>query len=293
MPKVSIITCTYNRAHLIGETIRSVLAQTFYDFEFLIIDDGSTDKTEEVVGAFADKRIRYFKHPHTEGKLTVLGNYAHTKCSGEYIAYVDSDDLWESRKLEIQISKMERDPLVGFSFTDIETFDSAGIVSKNLYHGVGEYTGSVFEQMLYNELVVCHTTLVMRASCLKRMDPMDESKYFGDHEQIFFLSRYFNAHIVFAPMARVRRHVQNLTNNASVSLRLLDEHAATLKKALDKGLIGKKEFRRASVKINYSFGIQAQSAGDYKAARKFYLRCLSYWPFHGKAWMRCLMLLVK
>src|SRR5262245_47952240 len=98
MPRVSVVTCTYNRAHLIGETIRSVLAQSFQDFEYIIVDDGSDDRTEDVVRSIPDKRIHYFYLPHS-GRLSTLRNLSHSKCAGEFIAYVDSDDIWDPHKL--------------------------------------------------------------------------------------------------------------------------------------------------------------------------------------------------
>src|SRR5687768_7324152 len=97
-PLVSVVTCTYNRGHLIGETIRSVLAQTWQNFEYIIVDDGSTDNTLLVVESFHDARIRYIPHERTGGHLSRLRNVAHNQCKGDFIAYVDSDDLWEPDK---------------------------------------------------------------------------------------------------------------------------------------------------------------------------------------------------
>jgi glycosyltransferase involved in cell wall biosynthesis len=77
MPLVSVVTCTYNRAHLIRETIQSVLNQTFQDFEYIIIDDGSEDNTEKVIQSYADPRLKYFKLARTGGH-SALVNLSHT-----------------------------------------------------------------------------------------------------------------------------------------------------------------------------------------------------------------------
>ena len=150
MPRVSVITCTYNRAHLIGDTIRSVLNQTFQEFEYIIIDDGSTDNTEEVIRSFNEARIKYFKHERTGGHLSRLRNFAHQHCTGEYLAYIDSDDLWNERKLELQINEFNKNPNLGFSFTDIEIFNQQGTLRSTIYAKNGIYIGSIFPAMLRN-----------------------------------------------------------------------------------------------------------------------------------------------
>jgi glycosyltransferase involved in cell wall biosynthesis len=290
---VSVITCTFNRAAIIGETIASVLAQSFTNFEYIIIDDGSTDATEAVVNSFQDARIRYFRHLHTGGHLSVLRNFAHSKSSGKYIAYVDSDDLWEKDKLAIQVKALESNEAIGFSFTDIETFDSRGVIQKSLYKNTGEFTGSVFPQMLWNQLIICHTTLLLRASCLEKIGPMDEAMRSGDHDRVFYLSRYFNAYVIYRSLVRVRKHSQNSTGNPAVSLRQLEEHHTTLHKFYRQNLISTKEYERACALTSYSFGVQLLAAGNHSAARRYFYKCLTHDPLHWKAAIRLALVLPK
>ena len=97
MPKVSVVIPTYNRAHLICETIDSILAQTYKDYEIIVVDDGSTDNTQEVLKRYGDK-VRYF-YQQNQGQASAW-NFAVRQSSGEYIALLDSDDLWLPQKLE-------------------------------------------------------------------------------------------------------------------------------------------------------------------------------------------------
>ena len=90
-PIFSIVIPSYNRAHLIGKTIESVLRQEFTDFEILIVDDGSKDNTEEVASTFTDKRIRYLKKQNAE--RGAARNYGSNHANGSYINFFDSDDL--------------------------------------------------------------------------------------------------------------------------------------------------------------------------------------------------------
>lgn len=101
MPAVSVILPTYNRAHLIAETIESVLAQTYSDFELIIVDDGSNDSTTEVVDQFQSNKIRYFKL----GKVGRSGarNFGLKQATGSFICFIDSDDLFLPLKIERQL----------------------------------------------------------------------------------------------------------------------------------------------------------------------------------------------
>src|SRR5690606_36556858 len=105
-PLVSIIIPTFNRAHLIGETLDSVLAQTYQNWECIVVDDGSTDKTEATVGAYLkrDARFRLFKRPdHKPKGANACRNYGFEKSKGEYVQWFDSDDLMHPEKLTIKI----------------------------------------------------------------------------------------------------------------------------------------------------------------------------------------------
>jgi len=91
-PRFSIITPTYNRAAFISKAIRSVLSQTFVDFEYIIIDDGSTDNTKEIIETFSDIRIKYFKIENSERGFA--RNFGIKKAIGKYITLLDSDDYY-------------------------------------------------------------------------------------------------------------------------------------------------------------------------------------------------------
>ena len=112
---VSIIMPSYNTAKFIGESIESVLAQTYTNWELIIIDDCSSDNTDEVVSKFTDERIRYLKNEMNSG-AAVSRNYALREAKGKWIAFLDSDDSWFPDKLRKQIDFMETNGYV-FSYT--------------------------------------------------------------------------------------------------------------------------------------------------------------------------------
>ena len=101
---VSVIMPSYNTAKYIGETIKSVQAQTYENWELIIVDDCSTDNTDSTIEPFlSDERIRYLKNSRNSG-AAVSRNYALRKAKGKWIAFLDSDDLWLPDKLEKQIN---------------------------------------------------------------------------------------------------------------------------------------------------------------------------------------------
>ena len=121
---VSIIMPSYNTESYIKETIQSVLNQTYQNWELIIVDDCSADNTDEVLGTIKDPRIRYFKNDKNSG-AAVSRNKALREARGQWIAFLDSDDLWMPEKLEKQIHFMEKNDY-SFSYTNYEEIDVEG-----------------------------------------------------------------------------------------------------------------------------------------------------------------------
>ena len=121
---VSIIMPSYNTAPYIEETIKSVLKQTYTNWELIIVDDCSTDNTDEILSKISDPRIRLFKNEKNSG-AAVSRNKALREAKGQWIAFLDSDDLWMPRKLEKQIAFMINNGY-SFSYTNYEEIDVDG-----------------------------------------------------------------------------------------------------------------------------------------------------------------------
>ena len=121
---VSIIMPSYNTANYIGETIQSVINQSYKNWELIIVDDCSTDNTDSVIKAINDPRIKYIKNEKNSG-AAVSRNRALREARGRWIAFLDSDDLWYEEKLEKQIKFMLKKKCF-FSYTNYEEIDSEG-----------------------------------------------------------------------------------------------------------------------------------------------------------------------
>jgi glycosyltransferase involved in cell wall biosynthesis len=117
--KVSVLIATYNRAYIIREALESVLAQTFRDIEIVLVDDGSTDNTLEIVEAFGCDKLRYIRHEKNRG-CSAACNTAIEAARGELVAFLDSDDVWKPQYLEEQINFLQRHPELDAVFSDTE-----------------------------------------------------------------------------------------------------------------------------------------------------------------------------
>jgi glycosyltransferase involved in cell wall biosynthesis len=175
-PAVSVIIPTYNRAHLIGRAIQSVLDQTYQDFEIIIVDDGSTDNTEVVLKKFQnkDERIRYIRHDKNKGGSTAR-NTGIKAARGRFIALLDSDDEWLPEKLQKQLEVFESSPPeVGVVYT--KTYHRA---NKKIYPFSKEEQkdGMIFQDLLNLDISKnCGqtSTLLIKKECFEKVGLFDE-----------------------------------------------------------------------------------------------------------------------
>lgn len=159
MPLVSIITPSWNVASLIGETIDSVQAQTFGDWELLIADDCSTDQTAAVVEALAmsDPRIKLIRQPRNGGPA-LARQAAIDQATGRFIAFLDSDDLWLPTKLERQIA-FSREKRAALTYTAFRRINETGSVTGRLIEVPASLS---YEQLLKNTSIATLTAMVDR-----------------------------------------------------------------------------------------------------------------------------------
>jgi glycosyltransferase involved in cell wall biosynthesis len=159
-PTVSVVIPSYNRAHLIGRAIQSVLHQTFESFEIIVVDDASCDDTRGVVQKIDDNRVRYIRHEVNEG-VSAARNTAIKAARGQFIGFLDSDDEWLPIKLQRQVAKFNDTPentgLVYGSclFVNDETKEVVGMVAAR-------HRGRVLHEILLRDFVASPTPLAKR-----------------------------------------------------------------------------------------------------------------------------------
>lgn len=124
MPKATIVVPAYNVATTLADTLASLCAQTFADFEIIVVDDGSSDRTVAVARSLGDRRIRVVQQPNRG--LAGARNSGIAQARGEYIGFCDADDLWRPTKLAAHVAHLNSNPVVGLSFSGSELIDDAG-----------------------------------------------------------------------------------------------------------------------------------------------------------------------
>lgn len=162
-PKVSVIIPTYNYASFVGQAIRSVLNQTFTDYEIVVVDDGSTDETPNVLAGFGDM-IRVIRQENKGG--SAARNAGIAAACGKYVAFLDADDQWKPCKLERQVAVLERDPGVGIVFSDIQHWVNGKLVHERYLKERGyKYpaSGYIFENLLREGFIFTPTVVVPKA----------------------------------------------------------------------------------------------------------------------------------
>lgn len=182
---VSIIIPTYNRAGTLARAIQSVIVQSYSDWELIIIDDGSTDNTEELVKSFIeqDKRIQYISFSENKGQAAAR-NKGIRASDGEYIAFQDSDDCWMPDKLQMQVSMMEEHLEYGLVYGQM-VYDENGVLSAPYPSLDGG--DRIFEVCLRQNQISTQTMLVRKA-VFDEIGLFDAS--LSALEDIFFCSGY-------------------------------------------------------------------------------------------------------
>lgn len=148
-PLVSIVLPTYNRAHVLHRSVRSVLAQSFTDWELIIIDDGSTDDTERLCRDYAARLGPKFRYIQQENQgVSAARNRGMQEAAGEWIAFLDSDDLFLPSKLSLQMGMLASNPKAGFCFTNYLFFDDDLKVTCAGFDIPREFQGEVYPKIL-------------------------------------------------------------------------------------------------------------------------------------------------
>ncbi|OGZ55611.1 MAG: hypothetical protein A3J04_00620 [Candidatus Ryanbacteria bacterium RIFCSPLOWO2_02_FULL_47_14] len=204
---VSIGLPTYNRAHLLSRAIESVLAQSFTDFELIVVDDGSTDNTEELVKSFQDRRIRYLKHENNRG-LMASRNTALRESHGKYLAFQDSDDWWHPDFLKESVRIFDEAPkMIGCVYSRIEKKYMNGELLVLPKVGDSITNGNLLSDFLSGGYLVTLQAVVMKKQCLDMVGYFDEDfQVFGDAEFIIRFAEHYE--FAFNPNVRAFLEVQ-------------------------------------------------------------------------------------
>jgi len=210
-PLVSIVMPTYDRLQFLPATVESIFAQTFRDWELIIADDGSSAPTAEYLHALERReRVRVLWRPHT-GKAGKTRNAAIEQASAPFIAFMDSDDLWVSTKLETQLAKMRSEPECGWSYTAFVNVGEDGVpLPSERSRRWTAHHGHVFEETVRGAVSIRSPAVVARTELIREVGGFDEALDCAEDVDLWTrLALRSPICVVDEPLVHVRRHPNN------------------------------------------------------------------------------------
>jgi len=272
-PTVSVIIPTFNRAHLIGRAIKSVLNQTYQDFEIIVVDDGSTDNTQEIVKGFRDKRIRYIRHKKNTGAAAAR-NSGISASFGKYIGFQDSDDKWLPEKLEKQIKVMDGSlSKIGYVYSDMWHVHRTG--RKQYWPSPTIVEGKIVNEhsLDYQVFQLGIVAILIKRECFEKVGIFDERfPRLIDLEFFIRLAKQFDSYHIKEPLVQFYE-----TNGISSNE---ENHSIARILLLEKYYNEVKRNRKFLAKQNMLISKSLYSSGHVMAAKRYLLKALIAYPLY-------------
>ena len=290
---VSVVIPAYNCARYVAEAVESVLNQSCRPLEIIVVDDGSKDNTTEILKTFEDRIVYIYQENAGE---PAARNTGIRRAQGEFIAFLDADDLWLPDKLNLQMNYFDNHPEVALVYSDMKFFDETGIVHESVkeWLKMSPPSGHIFPQ-LFTETLFGSGTVIFRKACVDRVGFFDELFLVGsDYEMWLRMARHFQFGYVDRPLLMYRHHPAMATRGLGRVLQNgIPWEALVIKKALmlypqvEKEL-GRSAVRRRLARPYYYLGITSLNRSSHVEARKLLASSLRHWPWSLRCQIRYL-----
>ncbi|MBF0503854.1 MAG: glycosyltransferase [Candidatus Omnitrophica bacterium] len=274
-PKVSVIIPTYNRGQYITQAIESVLSQTFLDYEIIVIDDGSTDNTQEILKKYKNE-IKSIRHEN-QG-ISKTRNSAINQSCGEYLAFLDSDDYWTSEKLAQQVKVLDSHPNVGIVYARMPIINEKGEKIGMKPAGV---SGKNFKELLEVWGDLPTSSIMVRRDCFTKAGLFDVSlDTMEDIDMWIRIAQFYDLYeIENKVLAYYRRHDEQITKNKAkvygglvkIFTKIYNTYPQAPKVLMIKRI----------VENQYLLAKEYYIAKDYKNASSLALKAIAQYPLVG------------
>ena len=209
-PIVSVVMCVYNRSKELRQAIKSVIQQTFQDWEMIIIDDGSKEDLKSVVEEFKDERLLYKKLP-VNGGVPVARNIGNSMATGDYIAVLDSDDIAFPERLQVQVDTLTQNPDIDVVYSSCWVVFPNDLTAPYIYDA---HEWSLWK-MLFKENLCFHSTVMFRRSCLMTAQYRESCRYGSDYVFLAELAAHGKKFKkIDKPLLRYCRHNQSISRES-------------------------------------------------------------------------------
>jgi glycosyltransferase involved in cell wall biosynthesis len=273
-PLITVIITCYNIQQYVEAALRSVLNQSYGFVEIIVVDDGSSDNTEAVVRPYlSDGRVSFLRKEN--GGPSSARNHGIQRAQGEFIAFLDGDDVWEPDKLELQAEALLNNPSAGMVFSDFSTFDSSGsfVTCKN------KSLFKELEPVQYGFLVsrnnfIYPSTVVVRKKCFEVCGVFDETlRGIEDWELWLRITRHFHILGLHPPLAGIRQHLSNISANVPAML-------LTERRAIDMQIpyLSKLDYRKRVARLYYLNADRSVHNGNRTQAFRLLLKGVQSYP---------------
>ena len=323
-PEVSVVVPTYNRAHLISRAVDCVLRQSYSHCRVILVDDGSTDATARVIADRygGNERVEYLQQPNRG--VSAARNAGLARVRGDFLAFLDSDDLWKPWKLELQVACLQRLAPAGVGmiwtdvdivdehgalvapnamrasygaykqFNDTELFEHAALLTDLAPHardpgaGTRVLWGDVFSQIVMGNLCQPSTVLLTRERA-QRAGTFDETMLSGeDHDYHLRVCRAGPAALLDIAAVRYRKGAADQLSHPShqivIALNLLRTITPIIKYERSRIKLPRSSLTSKLGSAHGWVGREMLDRGDNGGARRHYLRSLYYRPLHRRTW---------
>jgi glycosyltransferase involved in cell wall biosynthesis len=246
MPAISVVIPVFNGEKTIRETVNSVLNQTFSDFELIVINDGSTDSTLEILDSIQDSRLKVISY--SNAGLAASRNRGITHATGEFISFLDADDLWLPEKLAEQLKALQTNPeaAVAYSWTDYINAESQFLQSGSHI----SVSGDVFSKLIVINFIESGSNVLIRKSALNEVGNFDEALTAAEDWDMFLrlAARY---HFVAVPLSHILyRRTNSMSSNVT---RQENECLKVLERAYVKAPASLQHLRQKSLANLYKY----------------------------------------
>lgn len=289
-PNVSIIMPVLNGEKYIGEAIGSILAQTYTDYELIVVDDGSTDSTPALLQQFSARlRLTCVRHAKPMG-IAPSVNDGIRHAQGNFIAFLDHDDFWFPEFLAVQVGYLEHRPEVGMVHSDFQTVDSERTVIESSVatcRNRQRPSGSVFRRLFMDSFIVGNS-VVIRKECFDRLGLFDETLRWGDYHMWLRIALHYHVDYVDRVLTAYRQHSTQGTRDTSArnpreepipmaAIRKLLEQFPDIRREL-----GETTIRRRMGSFYFDHAYAWWSSGESGNARICLQQALRSWPTNSK-----------
>lgn len=276
MPKVSVIIPAYNVMKYLPETLETVFRQTFRDFEVVIVDDGSSDGIQDWANQVTDPRLKLICQQNRGATGARNTGIAHAQ--GDYIAFLDADDLWEPTKLAKQVTILDENAEVGLVYTWVALTDEQGKFTGRIFKSIAE--GDVWCQLTERNLVECGSVAMIRRSCFETVGVFDCNlrSFVEDWDMWLRIASRYPFKLLKEPLVYYRQ----ISTSGSRNWQAMEKSfQMVIEKAFDTApsnllYLKKRSYGNANLCLGWK-SLQSVSK-DYQQANHFLQQALAHYP---------------